>query len=340
MGIARSAAVACALLALPGAAASADPMESFYQGRTLTYIVDTAPGAAYDGYTRLIARYIGNHIPGHPSVVVQNMPGSGGRTAANWLYNIAPKDGTTLGTLSQSLAIDQLLSPEGVKFDSGQFNWIGTPVVNNNTFITWHTSGVANIEQARQKEINVGSTGGRSPNEMYPVIANAVLGTKFKIIEGYKGGGDIDLAMQRGELDGRGAESWQSLNIDHPDWLQNHLINILFQIGPRKEAGLPAVPLLTDLAGNGEQLQILQFISSAIGMGRPSTTTPGVPADRLAALRRAFDDTMKDPAFLRDAAQLNLEIDPETGAILQDLVERSINISPNLLATIKTGLSQ
>jgi tripartite-type tricarboxylate transporter receptor subunit TctC len=339
LGIARSAVAGGLLVAFCGPVV-ADPVAEFYQGKTVSFVVYTAPGGAYDTYSRLLARHLGNHLPGHPSFVVQNMPGGGGRTAAGWLQNIAPKDGTVLATFSQSIAIDQALSPEGIRFNAREFNWIGTPVVNNNIFIAWHTSGVVTIDDAKRKQITVGSTGGNSPNQMIPEITNAVLGTKFKIVRGYKGSTQIDLAMERGELEGRGAVSWQSLKIGYADWIEHHKINILFQIGPRKDPELPRVPLLTDLGTTPEQRQILQFISSVIGMGRPVAAAPGVPADRIAALRRAFDLTVRDPEFLADAAKLKLDISPQSGATLQALVNETLDVPPQILLKIKAALSQ
>jgi tripartite-type tricarboxylate transporter receptor subunit TctC len=205
----------------------------------------------------VLARFYGDHVPGNPVLVPQNMPGAGSRKAANWLYNVAPKDGTALATLGQNTPTDQALGAEGIQFDVRKFAWIGNMVVVNNTLATWHTSGVKTIADARAKPIPVGASGAASPSVLYPQVSNNLLGTKFKIISGYPGGGDINIALERGEVLGRGSNSWASWKSTKPEWVRDHLINILFQVGPKREADLPDVPLWAELAQNDEQKRVL-----------------------------------------------------------------------------------
>jgi hypothetical protein len=247
------------------------------------------------------------------------MPGAGSRTAATWLYNLAPRDGTVLATADQSLALQQAAGDPRIKFDTTKFIYIGNPNVENNTTVTWHTSGVRTIEDAKRREVTMGATGG-STSSQYPKAMNALLGTRFRIILGYPGGNDINLAMERGEVDGRGSNSWASWKATRPHWLAEKKINILVQIGLRKAPDLPDVPLLMDLGTNAEDRELLRLLSASTQIGRPIFTTPDVPADRVEALRKAFDAMQRDPAFLEDAKKGNFDIDPASGETMQRLV--------------------
>jgi tripartite-type tricarboxylate transporter receptor subunit TctC len=307
-------------VALPGAGALAQQsVEDFYKGKTISMVIGYSPGGGYDTYARLVARYMGEHIPGKPQIVPRNMPGGSSRTAAAYIYNVAPKDGTVLGTADQSLALAQALG-EKLQFDVTKFIFIGNPSAENNTTVTWHTSGVATIDDARRTEVPVGATGG-STSSQYPKAMNAILGTKFKIITGYPGGNDINLAMERGEVSGRGSNSWASWKGTRPDWLRDKKINILVQIGLTKAPDLQDVPLLADLAEKPEDKAVLRLLSAPSAIGRPIFTTPGVPEDRVKALRAAFDQTIRDPGFLAEAQKAGLELDPVSGSELQKIVE-------------------
>ncbi len=230
------------------APAHAQDVAGFYRGKQITLVIGYGPGGGYDIYARMLGRYLGAHIPGHPIIVPQNMPGAGSRSAANWLFRVAPQDGSVIATLGQATPTDQALSQPGVQFDARKFNWIGNLSVVNNILYVTAASGVSTFAQAKTKSLAIGATGASSPSVLYPQVSNNLLGSKFRIIAGYPGGGDINIAVERHELDGRGSNSWASIKATHADWLRDHTINFLFQIGPRREADLPDVPLWTDLA--------------------------------------------------------------------------------------------
>jgi hypothetical protein len=310
---------ACGFVSVTGLAAAQGSVEQFYGGRKIDLIIGYTPGGTYDLYARLLARHIGKHIPGNPNVVPRNMPGGGSRVAATWVYEVAPRDGTVLATADQSLAVEQAMGDKQLKVDATRLIYIGNPVAGNNTTVSWHTSGVRTIEDAKRVELPVGATGA-STSSQYPKAMNALLGTKFKVIFGYPGTSDINLAMERGEVAGKGSDSWTAWKATRPDWLRDKKINILLQIGLKKEPDLPDVPLMMDLASNEEDQAILRLLSVSGTIGRPIFTTPDVPAERVKALRAAFENTMKDPAFLEDAKNSNAEINPVSGEDLQKLV--------------------
>jgi tripartite-type tricarboxylate transporter receptor subunit TctC len=313
------------LAAWPGAALGQQTVEDFYRGKKLDMIIGYSPGGTYDLYARLVARHLGNHIPGKPLIVPRNMPGAGSRTAATWVYSLAPRDGTVLATADQSLALQQAAGDTRIQFDVTKFIYIGNPNVENNTTATWHTSGIKTIEDAKRREVTMGATGG-STSSQYPKAMNALLGTKFKIILGYPGGNDINLAMERGEVDGRGSNSWASWKATRPHWLAEKKINILVQIGMKKAPDLPDVPLLMDLGANEADRLLLRLLSASTLIGRPIFTTPDMPPERVAALRKAFDDMIRDPAFLDQARKENFDIEPASGEAMQKLVAETIAI--------------
>jgi tripartite-type tricarboxylate transporter receptor subunit TctC len=330
------AALALSSIAAP---AHAGDVADFYRGKRISLVVGYGSGGGYDIYARLLGRFIGAHIPGNPTILPQNMPGAGSRSAANWLYTIAPKDGTVIACLGQATPTDQALGQPGVRFEAQKFNWIGNLSVVNNILFVSASSGVATIEQAKSKPLAIGASGASSPSVLYPQVSNNLLGTKFKIISGYPGGGEINIAVERHEVDGRGSDSWASIKSTHPDWLRDHAINILFQIGPRRERDLPDTPLWTELAGNAEQRQVLEVLSGDVSVGRPILTTPDVPADRVDALRKAFDDTMHDPQFIEAAKQANMDINPMGGAELQQIVGKIVAPPANILAMVKDAIA-
>ncbi|MBV8169298.1 MAG: hypothetical protein JO021_21065, partial [Alphaproteobacteria bacterium] len=318
--------------------AAADPVADFYAGKRITLIIGYGTGGGYDEYARMLARFLGDHIPGKPVLVPQNMPGAGSRQAANWLYNVAPKDGTAIATLSQTTPTDQALGQPGIQFDVRKFNWIGNMIVVNNTLAVWHTTGVKTLEEATKKQLAIGASGASSPSVLYPQASNNLLGTKFRIITGYPGGGDINVAMERGEVDGRGSNSWASWKSTRADWMKNHLINILFQVGLKREMDLPDVPLWSELGRDAEQRQVLEVLSGDVAVGRPFLTAPGVPPERVQALRKAFDDTMADPAFRAEAEKAHMDINPVGGAELQDIVGKIVSPSPRVIELVKQAI--
>jgi tripartite-type tricarboxylate transporter receptor subunit TctC len=334
----RTLATLAGLLAATCGAAPADEVADFYRGKTVRLVIGYGAGGGYDVYAKLLARFLGEQIPGKPTVIAQNMPGAGSRNAANWLYKVAPKDGTVLAVLGQATPIDQALGQAGIQFDVRHFNWIGNMVMVNNIMIVWAATGVRTIDDARKQPLAIGATGASSPSVLYPTLANNLFGTQFRIVSGYPGGGDIMLALERREVDGRGSDSWASLKANNPDWIRDGKVNILFQIGPRREADLPGPPLLTELAQNDEQRQILEVLSGDVAVGRPVLTAPDVPPARVRALRKAFDDAMKDPAFREAAKKANMYMNPLGGEELQQIVGRIVSPSPQIIARVKEAI--
>ena len=314
------------LASWPGAAAG-QPAEDFYRGKKIDLIIGYSSGGTYDLYARLVARHLGNYIPGKPLIVPRNMPGAGSRTAATWVYSVAPRDGTVLATADQSLSLQQAAGDKRIAFDTTKFIYIGNPNVENNTTATWHTSGIKTIEDAKRREVTMGATGG-STSSQYPKAMNALLGTRFRIILGYPGGNDINLAMERGEVDGRGSNSWASWKATRPHWLAENKINILVQIGLKKIPELPDVPLLMDLGANDADRALLRLLSASTLIGRPIFTTPEVPAERVAILRKAFDAMLRDPTFLEQARKEHFDIEAASGEELQKIVAEIVAMPP------------
>lgn len=304
--------------------ASAQSVEEFYKGRKIDVVIGFTVGGGYDAYARLLARHMGEHIPGKPAIIPRNMTGAGSRIAAAFVHGVAPKDGTAMGIADQSIPLEQALGDAGVKFDSREFNWIGNPNADNNVLSTWHTSPVKTLEDAKKIEVTMGATGYNTSSQ-YPTVLNATAGTKFKVILGYPGGNEINLAMERGEVGGRGSNAWASFKSTRPDWIKENKINILVQIGLRKAPDLPNVPLLMETATNDVDRAALRLLSAPTTIGRPFFAPPNVPADRVKALRAAFDAMIKDKAFLDEAQKLNLDIDPVSGEELQKIVAEIID---------------
>ena len=323
---------ASALAASPGVA---DPVADFYRGKTLSMIVATSPGGDYDARGRLLARHLGRHLPGQPAIIVRNMPGAVGLQAANWLATQAPRDGTVLHMIMQNMSAHQALGGHGVEFDTRRFFWIGNTTDSPNVVNSWHTTGIRTIEEAKTRELIVGAPGTATASVYYPKVMNALIGTKFKIVSGYPGGNDVNLAMERGEVGGRGANSWASWKSTRPHWIAERKIHILVQIGLRRHPELSDVPLLTELAANEDDRQVLAFISADTGITRAVVTTPDVPPERVEALRRAFDATMKDPQFLAEADKAKMDISPSTGEQAQKVADSIVDTPPAVLARAK-----
>ena len=270
----------------------------FYRGKSVELDIGFSVGGAYDVYARMLARHMSKYIPGNPTIVPKNVEGAGSMRLANYLYNAAPRDGTVIGTISRGTVFEPLLGNKGAQFDPTKFNWVGSTNKEVSVCVSWYTSGVATVGDARTRVLVMGASGPSADSYQSAKIANAVLGTKFKIVTGYPGGNDIDLAIERGELQGRCGWSWTSLKALHPMWLEQHKLNILFQTGLSKHPDLPDVPLVVDLAKTDEDRAILRLIFARQAMAWPYLTPPGVPADRIEALRKTFNDTMRDADFL------------------------------------------
>ena len=330
MRIATWVGVAAALFTLAPMSHAQSPAE-FYKGKNVELYVGYSVGGAYDLYARVIARHLGKHIPGNPTIVPKNMEGAGSLRLANWIYNVGSKEGTALATIGRGTAFDPLLGSKGAQFQADKFTWIGSANDEVSVCVAWKTSGIAKLEDVMAKELIVGGTGQAADTDQFPRILNGVLGTKFKVVTGYPGGNDVTIAMERGEVKGRCGWSWSSVLATHKRWIDDKSIAILAQLALGKHPGLPDVPLIMDFAKTEEQQKIFKLIFARQVMGRPFLAPPGVPKDRAEALRKAFMDTMKDPDFLSDAEKSQLEITPVAGADVETLV-KEIQQTPKALA--------
>src|SRR5947209_6503176 len=325
--------IAAALLAFaPMAVAHAQTAADFYKGRNVDLYIGYSVGGAYDLYARTIARHLGKHIPGNPTIVPKNMEGAGSLRLANWLYNVAPKDGTAIGTMGRATAFAPLLGSKGAQFQADKFTWIGSANNEVSICVAWKTSGITSLEDALTKQLIVGGTGQAADTDQFPRILNGVLGTKFKLVSGYPGGNDVTLAMERGEVKGRCGWSWSSVVATHKRWVKDKSIVVFLQLSLSKHPDLPDVPLVMDFAGNEEQRQIFKLIFARQVMGRPFLGPPGVPPERARALRKAFMDTMHDADFRAEAEKSQLEITPVPGEEIEQLV-KELYATPKALAT-------
>jgi len=321
------------IVALLGAAsaASAQSADTFYAGKRIKMIAGAPVGGGYDLYSRLLARHIGRHIPGEPSVFVVNMPGAASVNAASYLANAAPQDGTELLMVVQTIPMAQLTRGIGARFDLARFHWLGSMSDDANVFISWHTTGVRSLKDVQEREFVVGATNQTAIGGMYPAIMNKFMGTRFKIVLGYKSGESIDLAMERREIDGRAGASWSALKAVRAHRLRDNEINVFLQIGLRKEPDLSDVPLLVELARDETERKVLQFYSSLTAVARAVAVGPGVPPERVAVLRRAFMATLTDPALLAQAAKQSIDIRPVAGEQLQRVVTDMVETDPAIL---------
>jgi tripartite-type tricarboxylate transporter receptor subunit TctC len=302
-----------------------------YQWKSLTIITSTGAGGTYDLIARLVARYMPKYLPGNPTAIVQNMPGGGNVVATNYMYNNALKDGTYIAVINDAIPLHQVIDGRGVRFDADKFNWLGSPGDRNSVTFAWHTTGIRTIEDVMQREVALGGTGVGSSIVIYPTAMNKVLGTKFKIVLGYRSSAEVFLAMERGEIGARSV-GLTSVLAEYPEWVAEKRINFLFQVGARRDPMLPDVPLLTELAKTEEQRQILALISSPTLLGQPYLAPPGVPADRVAALRAAFMSTMRDPAFLADVKRASYDAVPLTGEDVARFVHQTVTAPSDIVA--------
>jgi tripartite-type tricarboxylate transporter receptor subunit TctC len=328
--------VGALLLGLGLHAARAENAE-FYRGKTLTLYVGSTTGGSYDLYARLIARHIGQHIAGTPRVVVVDMDGAGGLRLANYLYNGAPKDGTAIGTLNRGALFEPLLGDAAAaKFDPSRFTWIGSASDEVSTCVVWKRTGITSFRDLLTRPLTVGSTAAGADTNQFPKVLNGVLGTKLKIVSGYAGGSEIGLAMERGEVDGRCGWSWASVLTSGKQWLDNGSIRIVVQLGLRRHPDLKEVPLVMDFAKDEEQRAILKLIFARNALAYPFLAPPNLPSDRNETLRRAFDETMADAAFLAEAKASRLEIAPMTGAEARDLLAEIYRTPKEVVAKART----
>lgn len=312
--------LAFATLSVAALPAAADPVADFYRGKTLQMVIPSSTGGDYDNRARLISRHMGRHIPGEPTIVPRNMPGGAGVTGANYIANVAPRDGTVLHAMLQNMPVHQALGGQGTEFDVLAWAWIGNTTSSPNLINSWHTTGITHITDVFNRELTVGAPTGTSA-AIYPRALNKLTGTKFKVITGYKGGNDVSMAMERGEVGGRGSNSWAAWKATRPQWLAEKKIHILVQIGLERHPELKDVPLMLELARSPQDREVLRFLSADTAISRTIVATPGIPAERVAALRRAFEATMKDAAFLADAAKTQMDISPMSGEAARKVAE-------------------
>jgi tripartite-type tricarboxylate transporter receptor subunit TctC len=310
----------------------ADQVADFYRGRTVNVLIGVGVGGEYDIQARLVARHIGKHIPGNPNVVPQNMTGAGGLRMINYLYTVAARDGTYIGMIANAFPAMQAAGVVGVQFDSTKMQWIGSiaPVVE--TMAVWHASGVRTIDDLRKRETIAGASARGAITFTYPALMNELLGTKFKIVTGYQGGNEINLAMERGEVEARN-NTWSSWKATKAAWLKEKKIIVIVQAGPR--AGDLDAPSVETLARNPEDRQLIELVMSGTQLGRPLSTNAGVPQERVAALRAAFAATMKDPEFLAEAKSLNFDVEPVLGEAMQQIVQKVLSTPQPIAARAK-----
>ena len=300
-------------------AADAAGVEEFYKGRSVSLIIGYSAGSGYDIYARALARFIGRYIPGNPTIVAQNMPGAGSLKAAMYVHGVAPKDGSVIATIGRSAPIEPLLGD--AQFDGRSFTWLGSIASNSSLCTSWHTTAIKTWQDAMTKPFALAGEGSGSDPDNFARILKNVFGAKVRLVTGYPGGTEMNLAIERGEVDGRCGWSWDSIKSTRPDWLRDNKINLLAVFSLQRAADIPAeVPLIGDLARNDDQRQILRVHLAGQALGRPFFTSPGVPADRKAALRAAFDATMKDPDFVAEITRVKLEVNPASGAEIDRLL--------------------
>jgi tripartite-type tricarboxylate transporter receptor subunit TctC len=328
------AAIGCAAILVTEAPAQTP--EEFYRGRTIDLVIGYPPGGSNDVWGRLLARHLGRHVPGKPNVVPKNVPGAGSFLAVNQIFNVLPKDGTIIGIGAPTMALDEKLGSQGVRFKTAELNWVGRVDSLVNMVFTWKTSPVKTFADAQQREVTLSGTGAGSTVAIYPTVTNNVLGTQFKLIMGYRGSNEAMLAVERGEVEGH-STSWVALKVAHPDWVRDKSVAILVQYALRRHAELPDVPTAVELARNDEERAILRAVMNASEVGTAFFTTPGIPADRLTALRRAFEATAGDPEFRAEVERTGLTVNPISGEDLQKLVADVSSLPPDLLEKVRAA---
>jgi len=330
-----------ALVAFAAGAATADPVEDFYKGRQIRIVIRATPGGNYDLYSRLLARHIVRFIPGHPIAIPVNMPGGSGLTALNYVADVHPRDGTVLTMVTQTFPLEQALGlNDKLKVDMRRLNWIGNMSDSTSFLLTSRASATKTIEDAKRRETIIGVPSFADASAWLTLVTNGTLGTRFKLVPGYTSGPDMNLAMERGEIDGRGTSNPNAMFAGGPHRAPDGrpLFNLIFQWGLKKNLDYPDTPLLGDLAGNAEQQVVFDFVGRVASLARPIATNAGVPAERVAALRGAFDATMRDREFLAEADRQIMEIAPMAGEDLQQLVTDIVNAPPAVVEQVRQAV--
>jgi tripartite-type tricarboxylate transporter receptor subunit TctC len=328
--------IGSALTALP---AAAQGVADFYRGKQITFMVGSSPGGGYDAIARLVARHIVNHIPGNPGVIVQNTPGGGSLTMTNRIYRVAPQDGTVVGLVQRGVLLAQLTKQPNVQFDIAKLNWIGSVSPEISLVVAWTTAPVKTVQDLQTKQLIVGGTGATSDLEASARLLNATIGTKFKIVSGYPGQGDVSLAIERGEIQGTADWSWSEIKARHADYLEGKKLTLLLQNALHKAPDLPDVPLAMDFIKDDTDRKVAQLYFGLKEVARPILAGPGVPADRLDALRTAFMMLKNDVDFKADAEKTGIEVDPTPSARIDDYVKLAASASPEVVRRLSEILN-
>ena len=326
----------CAFAAIGAAGAKADAVADFYKGRAVTVVVSSSAAGGFDTLARALARHMGKHVPGNPAFIVRNMPGAGGMTATNFLYNNADKDGSVIGLVQNNTPFEPLFGTKEARYDPVKFNWLGSPSSETAMVLLWHTVPVSTVAELKAREVAVGVSGANSTPAFFTRLLNATLGTKMKPINGYPGQNDVLLAMERRELDGHPSAFFSSVRSTRPTWLREKTAKAILQYGPEKLVELPDVPFAPDLVASDEDKLTMQAAFAPLALGRPFLIPPGVPAERVAALRAAFAATMADPEFLAEGERMGLGLNaPRTGAQIQEVMERAYQSPPAVIERLR-----
>jgi len=315
----------------------ANDIADFYKGRDLSLVIGYSVGGGYDAYARLVARYFGRHIPGGPSIIPQQMAGAGSLRSANYIFSVAPKDGSVFGTFSRSMGIAPLMGQ--AEFDSRKFSWLGSVTDDNTTCVTWNTSAIKTWDDFLTKPSKLGGLGADADPDIWALFYKNVFGAKAQLVTGYPGTNDVTLAMERGEVDGLCGLSWSTIKTRHGEWLASHSVNIIVQAALHKEPEMAAVPLATDLAGNPQQLQVVKFLLVSQVMARPFAAPPNIPTDRKQGLIAAFDATMTDADFLAEAHKLNFDVHPVSAATIDALLAELYDTPKDVIAKAARAIS-
>ena len=331
--------IAAVLSLLPAGVALAQSPETFFARKTITISIGYTAGGSYDLYGRLVARHLGKHIPGRPTVVAQNMPGIGSLKAANYIYELAPRDGTALGVVVETLALEQALANPAALYDAARLNYVGRVATSNNIFMQWHTSRVQSIVDSQRFESSLAGTGPGSIAETVPRLLNALASTRFKLVSGYPASNEAMLAMERGEVEGA-SSSWAAVSVAKKEWLRDKKIKIILQTVPERTRELPDTPALPEIGTTPEDKQVYQLYASGSAVGRAVIAPPELPTDRITALRDAFNTMVRDPEFIADIQKLNVELDPLPGQAVQDLVARTLSVPPSVRERAKLAFGR
>jgi tripartite-type tricarboxylate transporter receptor subunit TctC len=337
--------IVCAFIALvliglgTSPARAQDSVAEFYRGRNLNLIVGYSAGGGYDTYSRILARHLGKHIPGNPAIVVQNMPGAGSLKLANYLFNVAPKDGSTIGIFSRGMAMEPLIGASNTQFDSSKFAWLGSGTSEVSVFVLWHTAPVKTFQDMLTTPFTVGGEGSGSDPDIYALLLKNAFGAKLKLISGYPGTAEVAIALERGEVDSRASWSWSSIKTLKPDWIREKKVIFPVQLNLSPGKDLPDVPLIMQFARTDAQRQMLKLILSRQEMARPYAAPPGIPNDRKAALRKAFDETWADPELLAEMKARGQEVNPVSGADIDKLVAELYATPKDVVAETRKAIS-